>query len=82
MPTLAVTGHIDLTDASVPLIRAALRDLLAAYAGPDRLIAIWNGQPPTGKGGGTADAVLEARAAGIPVDMVWPRDAGRERSDF
>lgn len=155
MTTLAVTGHMDLTEGSVPLVRAALRDLLARYdkaglvgvsciaAGADslfaeavlsaggrlvvvipsrdyrrtkvrpehaplfdrlvqgadevlvtpfesagreayeaanrvlldrgdRLVAVWNGQPPGGKGGGTADVVLEARAAGIPVDVVWP----------
>jgi hypothetical protein len=38
----------------------------------DRLVAVWNGQPPGPKGGGTADVVVEARAAGIPVDVVWP----------
>ncbi|MBE4767703.1 hypothetical protein [Streptomyces caniscabiei] len=43
----------------------------------DRLVAVWDGTPPTGKGGGTADAVLEARAAGIPVDVVWPEGAAR-----
>ncbi|MDT0573979.1 hypothetical protein RM704_42140 [Streptomyces sp. DSM 3412] len=43
----------------------------------DRLVAVWDGAPPTGKGGGTADAVLEARAAGIPVDVVWPEGAAR-----
>ncbi|BBA98160.1 hypothetical protein RVR_4239 [Actinacidiphila reveromycinica] len=43
----------------------------------DRLVAVWNGQPPGGKGGGTADVVLQARAAGIPVDVVWPPGAER-----
>jgi hypothetical protein len=43
----------------------------------DRLVAVWNGEPPSGKGGGTADTVLAARAAGIPVDVVWPEGAGR-----
>ncbi|WP_306317461.1 MULTISPECIES: hypothetical protein [unclassified Streptomyces] len=43
----------------------------------DRLVAVWNGAPPTGKGGGTADAVLAARAAGVPVDVVWPPGAER-----
>jgi hypothetical protein len=158
--TLAVTGHMDLPDPSVRLVRAALRDLLTEYDGPDlvgvsciaagsdslfaeavlaaggrlvavvpsrdyreakvgpehaplfdrlieaadevlvmpfetagreayeaanrilldradRLIAVWNGHPPGGKGGGTADVVLEARAAGVPVDVVWPQGAGR-----
>lgn len=161
MTTIAVTGHIDLTEGSLPLIRTALDDLLKPYTddgrlvgvsclakgadsvfaeavlaaggrliavipsqdyrrnqvGPDhaplfdrlveaaeevlvlprrtadrqayeaantvlveradRLVAVWNGEPPTGKGGGTADTVLEARAAGIPVDVVWPDGAAR-----
>lgn len=159
MTTLAVTGHMDLTEDSVPLVRDALRETLKPYAGdltgvsciakgsdslfaevvlelggrlvavipskdyrqakvkPDhaatfdrltdaaeevlvldnetanraayedanrtllkraeRLVAVWNGEPPTGKGGGTADTVLEARAAGMPVDVVWPDGASR-----
>ena len=159
MTTIAVTGHMDLADAGVPLVRDALRETLKAYAedltgvsciakgadslfaevvlelggrliavvpsqdyrqnkvGPDheetfdrlvaaaaevvvlahetanrsayedanrtllkradRLVAVWNGEPPTGKGGGTADTVLEAHAAGIPVDVVWPEGAAR-----
>ncbi|MCX2925277.1 hypothetical protein [Streptomyces sp. NEAU-W12] len=161
MTTLAVTGHINLTEGSVPLVRAALDDLLEQYAGDgdlvgvsciaegsdslfaqavlaaggrltvvvpsrdyrrnrvkpdhaalfdhlveaagevlvlpcetagrpayaaanavlveraDRLVAVWDGRPPTGWGGGTADTVLEARAAGVPVDVVWPDGAAR-----
>lgn len=160
MTTLAVTGHMDLTEATVPLVRAALEELLAEHCGDglvgvsciaagadsvfaevvleaggqlvvvvpsedyrerkvrpahaeqfvrlveaaadvvtmpfetadrrayeaanrellaraDRLVAVWDGTPPSGKGGGTADTVLEARAAGIPVDVVWPEGAGR-----
>ncbi|WP_329453530.1 hypothetical protein OG894_44100 (plasmid) [Streptomyces sp. NBC_01724] len=159
MTILAVTGHIYLTDESVPLVRAALRALLAEYsedltgvsciaAGSDslfaeevtsvggrlvvvvpsqdyrarkvepdhapvfdhlveaavevltlphetanhgaygaantellkradRLVAVWDGSPPSGKGGGTADTVEQARAAGLPVDVVWPDGAAR-----
>ncbi|MCH0538374.1 hypothetical protein I3F58_02115 [Streptomyces sp. MUM 203J] len=159
MATLAVTGHMDLTEASVPLVRTALRELLqnhldqlvgvsciaagsdslfaeevieaggrlvvvlpsqdyrAAKVKPDhaalfdrlvaaaaevlvmphetanrqayesanavlleradRLVAVWNGEPPSGKGGGTADVVLAAREKGLPVDVVWPRSAAR-----
>ncbi|MGW0789666.1 hypothetical protein ACWD04_15745 [Streptomyces sp. NPDC002911] len=159
MTTLAVTGHIDLTEKSVPLLRAALRELLAPYSedltgvsciaagadslfaeevsamggrlvvvipsldyrsevvkpedGPvfdhlqetavevqtlpyetadraayeaangellkraDRLVAVWDGTPPSGNGGGTADLVAEARRAGMPVDVVWPDGAAR-----
>ncbi|MEU0445626.1 hypothetical protein [Streptomyces tendae] len=164
MTALAVTGHMDLTDESVPAVRAALDELLAGYrdlgqgktlvgisciakgadslfaeavlaaggrlvvvvpsrdyrrgtvepdgaplfdrlveaaaevvvlpyerAGrqayeaanalllerADRLVAVWNGEPPGGRGGGTADVVLAAREAGIPVDVVWPDGAAR-----
>ncbi|MFJ8556187.1 hypothetical protein ACIRD0_02060 [Streptomyces microflavus] len=159
MTTLAVTGHMDLTEESVPLVRSALRDLLEPYredltgvsciaAGADtlfaeevtaiggrlvvvipsedyretkvkpahaavfdhlieaamdvvtmphetasraayeaanselltradRLVAVWDGTPPSGKGGGTADTVEEARAAGLPVDVVWPGGVAR-----
>lgn len=33
----------------------------------DRLVVVWDGAPPSGKGGGTADTVEAARAAGLPV---------------
>ncbi|MFF0451247.1 hypothetical protein ACFYT4_33550 [Streptomyces sp. NPDC004609] len=159
MTTLAVTGHMDLTEESIPLVRAALRDLLARHsegltgvsciaagadslfaqevvaaggqlvvvipsqdyramkvkpdhapvfdhlveaaaevltlphetanrsayeaanaellARADRLVAVWDGTPPSGKGGGTADTVEDARAAGTPVDVIWPTGAAR-----
>ncbi|GHE38107.1 hypothetical protein [Streptomyces capitiformicae] len=160
MTTIAVTGHMDLTDASVPLVRAALLELLKPYAAErltsvsciakgadslfaeavlevggrmvavipsqdyrqskvnpdhastfdwlieaadevlvlphetanrsayedanrtllkraDRLVAVWDGEPPSGKGGGTADTVMEARATGLPVDVVWPEGVAR-----
>lgn len=160
MTTLAVTGHMDLTDESVPLVRAELRGLLAEYSDDltgvsciaagsdtlfaeevtaaggrlvvvipsqdyratkvkpdhapvfdhlaeaaaevltlpnetanrsayeaanaellkraDRLAAVWDGTPPSGKSGGTADTVEAARAAGLPVDVVWPDGAARK----
>ncbi|MGX4695540.1 hypothetical protein [Streptomyces sp. JNUCC 63] len=159
MTTIAVTGHMDLTEASVPLVRDALRKTLTPYSADltglsciakgsdslfaevvlqlgghlvavipskdyrqakvkpdhaetfdrlieaadevvvldhetanraayedanrtllqraDRLVAVWNGEPPSGKGGGTADTVLEARDIGLPVDVVWPEGAAR-----
>ncbi|WP_245703564.1 hypothetical protein [Streptomyces lushanensis] len=46
----------------------------------DRLVAVWNGAPPSGKGGGTADVVVQAREAGFPVDVVWPTGATRRGS--
>ncbi|UGY92631.1 hypothetical protein [Streptomyces gobiensis] len=159
MTTLAVTGHMDLSDPTVPLVRAAQDELLQRYEGDlvgvsciakgadsvfaeavldaggklivvipsedyrarkvkpdhaadfdrladaaaealvmphetanraayeaanrvlleraDRLVAVWDGRPPSGKGGGTADTVVQARAAGVPVDVVWPQGASR-----
>ncbi|MFE0726660.1 hypothetical protein ACFW2X_00125 [Streptomyces antibioticus] len=161
MTTIAVTGHMDLTEDSIPLVRTALDDLLQQYAADgdlvgvsciakgadslfaeavlaaggrltvvipsqdyrrnkvkpdhallfdrlveaagevlvlphesadrqayeaanavlieraDLLVAVWNGEPPGGKGGGTADTVLEAQAAGVPVNVVWPDGAAR-----
>ncbi|MGV9316923.1 hypothetical protein ACWDR0_32795 [Streptomyces sp. NPDC003691] len=53
---------------------AANRELLTRA---DRLVAVWDGVPPSGKGGGTADTVLEAQATGMPVDVVWPQGAAR-----
>ncbi|MFD9861445.1 hypothetical protein [Streptomyces alboflavus] len=43
----------------------------------DRLVAVWDGTPPSGKGGGTADTVEQARAEGLAVDVVWPEGAAR-----
>ena len=40
MTTLAVTGHIDLTEDSIPLIRSALADLLTRYTTDGRLIGV------------------------------------------
>ncbi|MGW7369083.1 hypothetical protein ACWGI8_38090 [Streptomyces sp. NPDC054841] len=163
MTILAVSGHMDLTEASISLVRDALRQLLEPHAGPaltgisciakgsdslfaeavlevggrlvavipsqdyrqnkvkpeheaifdrlieaaaevivlphetanrhayedanrtllkraDRLVAVWNGELPSGKGGGTADTVVEAREAGLPVDVVWPQGAARRAS--
>ncbi|WP_373306003.1 hypothetical protein [Streptomyces chryseus] len=45
--------------------------------GADRLLAVWDGSAPTGRGGGTADTVAAARSAGLTVDVVWPPGARR-----
>lgn len=37
----------------------------------DLLVALWDGQPATGKGG-TGDAVAYARSQGRPVTVIWP----------
>ncbi|MGC0318731.1 hypothetical protein [Kitasatospora acidiphila] len=159
MPTVAVTGHMDLAERTAFLVRAALRELLAEQRGPlvgisclapgadslfaeavleahgsllvvlpsrdyraaqvraahaqdfdrlltsaeevvvlpfetagreayeaankelvrraDLLVAVWDGSAPSGNGGGTADAVQDARDAGVPVRVVWPEHAAR-----
>jgi len=162
MTVVAVTGHLDLTEAGIPLLRAALLDLLrrhppstltgvsclapgadalfadavlslggrlvavlpspayrttvvdAAYApefdrlcaaaaelvvlphpipGPaayraandellrraDLVVAVWDGTPGNGPGG-SADMVTAARAAGLPVTVVWPPGTARRRT--
>ncbi|MCU4745153.1 MULTISPECIES: hypothetical protein [unclassified Streptomyces] len=159
MIVIAVTGHMDLADDTLPLVRTALREAIAPHAGnglvgisciargadslfadvvlelggklvvvvpsrdyrqakvkpghaadfdrlsaaageilvmpydsagqgayvaanavllerADRLIAVWDGVPPTGKGG-TADVVEQAREAGLPVEVIWPGGARR-----
>ncbi|MET9545219.1 hypothetical protein ABZY36_07900 [Streptomyces sp. NPDC006627] len=43
----------------------------------DRLVAVWDGTPPSGKGGGTADTVELAQAEGLAIDVVWPEGAAR-----
>lgn len=42
----------------------------------DHLIAVWDGEPPDGRGG-TADAVAAARSRGLPVTVVWPTGVRR-----
>ncbi|MFI5617512.1 hypothetical protein [Streptomyces sp. NPDC051567] len=43
----------------------------------DRLVAVWDGQPSSGRGG-TADTVAQARASGKPVTVVWPEGTARK----
>lgn len=65
---------LDNETANRAAYEAANRELLRRA---DRLAAVWDGAPPSRKGGGTADTVLEAREAGLPVDVVWPEGAAR-----
>ncbi|MGW1144858.1 hypothetical protein ACWD6I_07320 [Streptomyces sp. NPDC002454] len=44
----------------------------------DRLVAVWDGVPSTGRGG-TADTVALAQESGLPVDRVRPTGAARIR---
>ncbi|GAA1352064.1 hypothetical protein [Saccharothrix algeriensis] len=46
-------------------------------ASVELLIAVWDGNPPDGRGG-TADVVETARASGVPVVVVWPEEARRK----
>src|SRR5690606_39812543 len=62
--------------------RQAYEDANEAVIGSvDRLFAVWDGQPASGKGG-TADAVAAARARGAPVGVLWPEGGRREESFF
>jgi ABC-type arginine transport system ATPase subunit len=45
----------------------------------DRLVAVWDGRPPSSKGGGTADTVVEAQASGLPVDVAVLAESGQAR---
>lgn len=46
-------------------------------ASVDMLIAVWDGVPGQGRGG-TADVVEQARAEGVPIEVVWPPEARRK----
>lgn len=43
----------------------------------DELVAVWDGGPGTGSGG-TAEVVVEARARGVKVTVIWPEGSARE----
>jgi hypothetical protein len=61
--------------SSMPAYAEANAEMIESV---DRLLAVWDGRPsPTRKQGGTADAVAAARAAGVPVTVVWPEGAQR-----
>ena len=47
-------------------------------ADADRLYAVWDGKPARGYGG-TADVVAEAEQRGLPVTIIWPAGAARDR---
>ncbi|WP_033215242.1 hypothetical protein [Kitasatospora phosalacinea] len=57
-----------------PAAYAAANDRLLRLA--DRVVAVWDGGPGNGPGG-TADMVAAARAAGLPVDVLWPPGSAR-----
>jgi hypothetical protein len=51
----------------------------AMLARADRLYAVWDGKPARGYGG-TADVVAEAKKRGIPVTVIWPEGARRDKA--
>ncbi|QKW21129.1 hypothetical protein HUT16_20540 [Kitasatospora sp. NA04385] len=57
-----------------PAAYVAANDRLLGLA--DRVVAVWDGGPGNGPGG-TADMVAAARAAGLPVDVLWPPGSAR-----
>lgn len=42
----------------------------------DELLAVWDGKPAWGYGG-TADVVAYAKRTGVPVRVLWPKNASR-----
>ncbi|ANZ39230.1 hypothetical protein BBK82_27335 [Lentzea guizhouensis] len=46
-------------------------------ASVEMLVAVWDGVPGQGRGG-TADVVEQARASGVPIEVVWPAEARRK----
>lgn len=49
----------------------------ALMSSVDKLVAVWDGAAPDGKGG-TGDTVQAARERSIPVTVVWPNGAERD----
>ncbi len=45
----------------------------------DVLFAVWDGQPPDGRGG-TGDTVRLARESGVPVMVLWPDGVARDET--
>ena len=48
----------------------------AVLGAVERMVGVWDGEPSDARGG-TAVVVAEARARGMPVDVVWPDGAHR-----
>ncbi|WP_228815267.1 hypothetical protein [Nocardia cyriacigeorgica] len=70
----AASVHVmDFDDAGREAYEAANAQLLL---GADQLIAVWDGE--ASERGGTGTVVELARAAGVPVDVVWPKGSQRE----
>ena len=61
---------------STPESHMAASELMLNKA--DELYAVWDGEPARGYGG-TADVVAYAREHGIPVRVIWPDGAQRDK---
>jgi hypothetical protein len=84
VPRIAITGHLNLSPQSVPIVRRAVAELLARHdadgltgisclaRGADSLFA--EAVPDRGS---TSSAVADARSGGIPVHVIWPDGAVR-----
>jgi hypothetical protein len=82
-PDAAVFDRLVAAAAEVHVVpyERACRDAYQAankvlLARADRLVAVWDGGPPRGRGG-TGEVVRAAREAGLPVDVLWPDGAAR-----
>ncbi|MFD4559598.1 hypothetical protein ACFWP5_35650 [Streptomyces sp. NPDC058469] len=63
-------------DVSGPDAYMAAGELLVDQV--DELLAVWDGRPARGHGG-TADVVTYARQHDVPVKVLWPEGATRDR---
>jgi hypothetical protein len=64
---------MDRNESNRAAYEAANRFMLESI---DQMFAVWDGLSPAHQGG-TGAAVAQARDAGIPVEIIWPRGASR-----
>jgi hypothetical protein len=82
VPRIGITGHSNLTAATVPLVAEHIRVVFEAVQ-PDHLtglacLARGADQVFARVVGGTADVVAAATKRGIPVTVIWPDGAQRQ----
>ncbi|MEV4566807.1 hypothetical protein AB0K12_23825 [Nonomuraea sp. NPDC049419] len=73
MAAASTVRVMDFDQASREAYEAANEAVLSSI---DELVAVWDGQPGTGRGG-TAEVVAEARERGLVVTVIWPAGAAR-----
>jgi hypothetical protein len=76
---LSRAGRVDRLDYTKSTEQSHMAASQAMLAQADRLYAVWDGQPARGYGG-TADVVSEANQRGIPVTVIWPDGATRDKA--